>query len=264
MVEGAFGGDQGDGLTLVFDGEAARGRDEEKPCHLPVLVRLDQSTRADWIVDGEINGFPMLEAEQSLGEFLHLPCLPCRKIRGLQTAGVIFALGLASGIGRRGMGFASRLGQTLESGPEFGPDGMNEVGFRHAGRNSCPATGIGQESRMPMIYAYRNCDSCRKALKWLQERGIAAEVREVRETPPSPFELKIALAALGGDIRKLFNTSGADYRELGLKDRLQEMSQEEAISLLSSRGNLVKRPLFLGEGVVLAGFKAEEWAAALG
>lgn len=117
---------------------------------------------------------------------------------------------------------------------------------------------------MPMIYAYQNCDSCRKALKWLRERGIDAEVRAVRETPPSPFELKIAVAALGGDIRKLFNTSGSDYREMGLKDRLPEMGGEEAIRLLSTHGNLVKRPLFLSEGVVLAGFKPEEWAAALG
>ncbi len=117
--------------------------------------------------------------------------------------------------------------------------------------------------RVPTIYAYKNCDSCRKALQWLKEKGISAEVKEVRETPPTPFQLKIALAAFGGDLRRLFNTSGGDYRELGLKDRLPSMSVEEAIQLLSTNGNLVKRPLFLGEGVVLAGFKPEEWEAVL-
>lgn len=117
---------------------------------------------------------------------------------------------------------------------------------------------------MITVYAYKGCDTCRKALKWLNERGIPHEVKAIRETPPAVAELKAAVAAFGGDLRLLFNTSGGDYRELGLKDKLPGMSADEAVALLSTNGNLVKRPFVVGGGVVLAGFKADEWARVLG
>ena len=117
---------------------------------------------------------------------------------------------------------------------------------------------------MISVYAYKGCDTCRKALKWLKERGIPHEVKAIRETPPSVAELKAAVAAFGGDLRPLFNTSGGDYRELGLKDQLPGMTADEAVALLSKNGNLVKRPFVAGGGVALAGFKEDEWARALG
>ncbi|RYD17649.1 MAG: arsenate reductase family protein, partial [Verrucomicrobiaceae bacterium] len=89
-------------------------------------------------------------------------------------------------------------------------------------------------------------------------------VKAIRETPPSVAELKTVLAATGGDIRKLFNTSGVDYRELGMKDKLPAMSEAEALKLLATNGNLVKRPFALGDGKALVGFKESDWAAALG
>jgi arsenate reductase len=117
---------------------------------------------------------------------------------------------------------------------------------------------------MISVYAYKGCDTCRKALKWLNERGIPHEVKAIRETPPTVAELKAALASFGGDLRRLFNTSGGDYRELGLKDKLPGMTADEAVALLSQNGNLVKRPFVAGPGVALAGFKEDEWLRVLG
>lgn len=113
------------------------------------------------------------------------------------------------------------------------------------------------------VYAYQNCSTCRDALKWLDDHGIAHKTKAIRETPPSPAELKSALHAMGGDIRKLFNTSGMDYRALGMKDRLPAMSEADAIDLLSKNGNLVKRPFLIGDGKHLVGFKPDVWEKAL-
>lgn len=116
---------------------------------------------------------------------------------------------------------------------------------------------------MLTVYAYQNCSTCRNALKWLEARGVAHQVKAIRETPPGPAELKAALADLGGDLRKLFNTSGMDYRALGLKERLPLMSDDEALALLARNGNLVKRPFVVGKGRTLVGFKPEEWEKSL-
>jgi arsenate reductase len=112
------------------------------------------------------------------------------------------------------------------------------------------------------VYLYQNCSTCRNAKKWLQDKGIVFEEKAIRETPPSVEELSRAEAALG--LSKLFNSSGNDYREMGMKDRLPGMSKEAAFALLSTKGNLVKRPFVIGEGVALTGFKPAEWAKALG
>jgi len=116
----------------------------------------------------------------------------------------------------------------------------------------------------PRLYAYAGCGTCRKAIAWLSARGIEVEMIPIRENPPSVVELKTMLGRQGGVLRRLFNTSGQDYRALGLKDTLPGLSEEEALELLAAKGNLVKRPFLLGPGVGLVGFKEEEWAAALG
>ncbi len=116
---------------------------------------------------------------------------------------------------------------------------------------------------MLTVYCYQNCSTCRNALKWLTEHGIAHKVKPIRETPPTSAELHTALKAKGGDLRKLFNTSSNDYRELGLKDRLPDLTEAGAFALMHANGNLVKRPFVIGEGIVLTGFKPDEWAAAL-
>ena len=112
------------------------------------------------------------------------------------------------------------------------------------------------------VYTYKNCGSCKKAIKWLESRGVSFEEVAIRETPPTEEELRRMLGYRNGEIRKLFNTTGVDYRELQLKNKLSEMSESEAIALLASRGNLVKRPFLLGSSYGLVGFKEEVWEAA--
>jgi arsenate reductase len=113
------------------------------------------------------------------------------------------------------------------------------------------------------VYTYANCDTCRRAVKWLRAQGLAFTEHPIRETPPSAAELRTMLAAQGGELRRLFNTSGRDYRELKLGDKLDAMSTVEAFDLLTHNGNLVKRPFLLGPGVGLVGFNETAWAAAL-
>jgi len=112
------------------------------------------------------------------------------------------------------------------------------------------------------IYTYKNCSTCKKATKWLNAHGISYEELPIRETPPSRQELEAMLGQYDGELRRLFNTAGGDYRELRLKDRLPGLSKEEAFELLTSRGNLVKRPFLIGKDFGLVGFKEEEWEEA--
>lgn len=116
-----------------------------------------------------------------------------------------------------------------------------------------------------IYYGYRKCSTCRDALKWLEQRGIAVEIREIRETPPSPCELATALRLLGGDRKKLLNTAGAEYRSMGLKDRIDTLSDEALFALIQQNGNLCKRPFLIDEtsGTALTGFQAEQWQQAL-
>ena len=119
---------------------------------------------------------------------------------------------------------------------------------------------------MLKLYAYQGCSTCRNAIKWLNQNGVAFEEIAIRDTPPSVAELRSVLEACGGDLRRLFNTSGLDYRALGLKDKLPTMTTDAALKLLSTNGNLVKRPFALDavKKVFLVGFKEDEWRAALG
>jgi arsenate reductase len=118
---------------------------------------------------------------------------------------------------------------------------------------------------MMKIYTYQGCSTCKNAVKWLKQHSIAHQEIAIRETPPSLAELKAALAAKEGDLRSLFNVSGQDYRAKNLKDKLPGMSTEEALSLLASNGNLVKRPFAIDSPKqrFLVGFKEPEWQACL-
>jgi arsenate reductase len=118
---------------------------------------------------------------------------------------------------------------------------------------------------MLKLYAYQGCSTCRNAVKWLKQRGIAFEEVAIREQPPTAVELEAALRSRGGDIGSLFNRSGLDYRALGMKEKLPGMSQVDAIQTLSGNGNLVKRPFAIDgkKGVFLVGFKESEWESVL-
>lgn len=111
-----------------------------------------------------------------------------------------------------------------------------------------------------ICYIYANCDTCRKAKKWLSEHGHTVEFRPIRETPPSATELARMRDHLDGQVKKLFNTSSKDYRQAGLKDRIDHMSWTEIVQVLSENGNLVKRPFLLTAERGTVGFKPEHWA----
>lgn len=114
------------------------------------------------------------------------------------------------------------------------------------------------------LYTYKNCGTCKKALKWLDAQGVAYDNHPIRETPPKVADLKTMLAAMDGNIKKLFNTSGQDYKALNMKDKLPTLSEDEALAMLAENGNLVKRPFVLGDGVATVGFKEDVWAELFG
>lgn len=111
---------------------------------------------------------------------------------------------------------------------------------------------------MKFIY-YPPCSTCKKAKAWLDEKGADYEARDIKLENPSLEELKAWYPKSGLPLKKFFNTSGLKYKELGLKDRLPGMSEEEQLALLASDGMLVKRPILVLEDAVLVGFKAENW-----
>lgn len=113
------------------------------------------------------------------------------------------------------------------------------------------------------VYQYPACSTCRKALAWLKQAGVAHVPVHIVEKPPSVAVLKRALASSGKPLRALFNTSGESYRNGGYKDRLATMSEEEALACLAADGKLIKRPLVIGESLVLIGFDEAAWSKAL-
>lgn len=110
---------------------------------------------------------------------------------------------------------------------------------------------------------YPKCSTCQKAKAWLDERGLACEVRDIKAEHPSAEELRQWRQASGLPLKRFFNTSGLQYRALGLKDRLADMSEEEQLALLAADGMLVKRPLLVTEHAVLPGFKEDAWREAV-
>lgn len=110
-----------------------------------------------------------------------------------------------------------------------------------------------------LVLVYRKCSTCQKALKWLEEKKIVFEERPIVEENPTYEELKSWYQRSGMPLKKFFNTSGLLYKEMELKDKLAEMSEEEQLKLLATNGMLVKRPLVVGEDFVLTGFREKEW-----
>jgi len=115
------------------------------------------------------------------------------------------------------------------------------------------------EKKAIKVYCYSKCSTCRKALKWLDDNGLAYESADIRTEHPDADSLRKYREMSGLPLKRFFNTSGMQYRELELSKKLPGMSEEEQLALLASDGMLVKRPLLIGEGFVLAGFKQEEW-----
>lgn len=113
------------------------------------------------------------------------------------------------------------------------------------------------------VYSYTGCGTCRKALKWLDARKAPYTLVAIRETPPTKAELARVLAAYGGEVRRLFNTSGLDYKALDMKEKLPKLSADEALALLSRNGNLVKRPFVVTARGGLVGFDEAAWKEAL-
>ena len=114
-----------------------------------------------------------------------------------------------------------------------------------------------------LILCYPKCTTCQKAIRWLEGRGIAYTYRDIKEEHPTYEELKEWYGRSGLPLKRFFNTSGLQYKALGLKDKLPGMSEEEQLDLLSTDGMLVKRPLLVGEDRVLVGFRQVEWEEAL-
>ena len=110
-----------------------------------------------------------------------------------------------------------------------------------------------------LFLEYPKCSTCRKAKKFLEENHVEFIDRHIVEANPTTEELKEWITKSGLPVKKFFNTSGKLYKEMGLKDKLASMSEEEQIELLASNGMIVKRPLIIEEGRVLVGFKEAEW-----
>lgn len=110
-----------------------------------------------------------------------------------------------------------------------------------------------------LFLCYPKCTTCRKAKAWLEEHGVSFTLRDIKEENPTKEELQSWWQRSGLPLRKFFNTSGLQYKALGLKDKLPTMTEADQIALLSSDGMLVKRPLLVGEDFVLVGFRPAEW-----
>ena len=105
-----------------------------------------------------------------------------------------------------------------------------------------------------LVLVYRKCSTCQKALKWLEEHNVEFDERSIVEENPTYEELKTWYAKSGMPLKKFFNTSGLLYKDMGLKDKLPTMSEDEQLKLLATNGMLVKRPLVVGDDFVLTGF----------
>ena len=110
-----------------------------------------------------------------------------------------------------------------------------------------------------LFVCYPKCTTCQKARAWLEARGLPAEVRDIKTQNPTEAELHRWHALSGLPLKRFFNTSGLQYKALGLKDKLPAMTEDEQYALLATDGMLVKRPLLIGEDFALPGFKVKEW-----
>lgn len=115
-----------------------------------------------------------------------------------------------------------------------------------------------------LFLCYPKCSTCQKAKAWLEERSISYDLRDIKQNNPTAEELTAWYQKSGLPLKKFFNTSGLQYKALGLKEKLPAMSEAEQLALLATDGMLVKRPLLVGEDFVLTGFRAAEWETRLG
>jgi len=114
-----------------------------------------------------------------------------------------------------------------------------------------------------LFVCYPRCSTCQKAQKWLDERGVRYELRDIKTENPSAEELRLWREKGALPMKKLWNTSGMGYRALDLKNRLPSMSEDEQFALLATDGMLVKRPILVGDDFVLTGFREAEWTETL-
>ena len=116
-----------------------------------------------------------------------------------------------------------------------------------------------------LFLCYPKCSTCRKAQKWLDEHDVDYDIRDIKTDNPDLAELELWHQASGLPLKKFFNTSGMLYKEMQLKDKLADMSDEEQFALLATNGMLVKRPILItDDNKVLVGFKEDQWAETLG
>ena len=115
-----------------------------------------------------------------------------------------------------------------------------------------------------LFLCYPKCSTCQKAKAWLDQRGISYDLRDIKLNNPTAEELTAWYQKSGLPLKKFFNTSGLQYKALGLKDKLPEMSEADQLALLATDGMLVKRPMLVGDDFVLTGFRPAEWETKLG
>ena len=116
---------------------------------------------------------------------------------------------------------------------------------------------------MVKVYCYSRCSTCKKALKWLDDNGVEHEVIDIKTENPDEEALRKYHRVSGLPLKRFFNTSGMQYRDLELAKKLPDMNEDEQFALLATDGMLVKRPLLVGDGFVLTGFREAEWAGKL-
>ena len=114
-----------------------------------------------------------------------------------------------------------------------------------------------------LFLCYPKCTTCQKAKAWLDSQGISYTLRDIKQDNPTAEELRLWWLSSGLPLKKFFNTSGLQYKALGLKDKLPTMSEEEQLALLATDGMLVKRPILVDEDFVLVGFRQADWEAHL-
>ena len=110
-----------------------------------------------------------------------------------------------------------------------------------------------------LFICYKNCTTCKRAQKWLDQEGFSYDVRDIKDDNPNADELKVWFEKSGLPLKRFFNTSGQIYRQNNLKDKLPTMSEEDQLNLLATDGMLVKRPILVDGDTVLLGFKEKEW-----
>ena len=115
-----------------------------------------------------------------------------------------------------------------------------------------------------LLVWYPKCSTCQKAKAWLDGRGVGCDTRDIKLEHPGEDELRKWHAKSGLPLKRFFNTSGLQYKALGVKDRLPDMDEQAKLDLLATDGMLVKRPILVGEDFVLVGFRAAEWEQRLG